>query len=173
MRVVTSVLMALLLAIPAPDAIRAVDFRDLLTRKLGTVRQCPAEPVVLSLDVEYADLTDDRRDEAIVNAATCRGGGERDFTGVYTMSWKGEPIPLEVSIGDRDRHDLFAGSNETPRLEAVKGNLVQSYVIGVTNRSWARHKTGWTRTITYRWTGEAFLIDTIDDQPPQSEGENE
>lgn len=157
---------------PSSRSVREIDFRAYLisTRHLddcGTLlSDTPLEPIHF-LDVEYADLDHDGREEAVVEAATCvMGTGGCDIVEVFGLTGRGlrslritdegrEPPPYE------DR-----GMGSTPRLDVRDGQLTRWWVV---NAKWPElPKSGWKRTLFYRWKEDRFVVDHVEEVPPDA-----
>ncbi len=120
---------------------------------------------IKGLNVEYADLTGDGEEEAVVEATTiAMGNGGADIVRIFTLDKKNVPAELKVD-NSGFKGNLFEGQHHsTPRLGIKNGKLTCWYPMYGVNEK--KPKAGWTRNIIYRWSGSQFVIDQVNDVPP-------
>ena len=114
-------------------SIRGIDFRTYLisTRALDGCRTLlpdkPLEPIHF-LEVEYADLDHDGREEAVVEAASCAmGTGGRDIVEVFRLTDRGLQALRVTQNGHEKPLYEDRGMGSTPRLD-IRGGQLDSMV---------------------------------------------
>ena len=147
------------------SSIRDFDFRKYLISRNGLTREgCGGlgEPIK-GIKVAYADLLGDGNEEAIVEATTCAmGNGGADIVEVFRLDQTGNPVSLKIDDSKFPLEDLYKGQFRTPRLQASNGKLI---------RWFTRHASGGSavqetkRIITYKWNGDEFFIEKVQDLP--------
>ncbi len=150
----------------AADAIRKVNFRSYLLARDGlgarlAAEFCERDPI-RHVAVHYADLIGQGDEQAVVEATTCAmGNGGADITEVFRRLPDGALVSLPLDDAGYRDGDLYAGQRRTPRLEVQRGRLTRWFM-----RSGDAPKGGMLqirRTITYRWSNDRFVIDSVKD----------
>lgn len=155
---------------PSPRSVREIDFRSYLirTRHLDECRtllpDTPLEPIHF-LEVEYADLDHDGREEAVVEGATCAmGTGGCDIVEVFRLTGRGlEPLRISDDGLEQPPYE-DRGMGSTPRLDVRDGQLTRWWVVNAKFPEGPR--SGWKRTVFYRWVQDRFVVDRIEEVSP-------
>ncbi|GEM_PF-4827335 len=149
----------------AADDIRKVNFRSYLLARDGLRARlaeefCERDPI-RHITVHYADLIGQRDEQAVVEATTCAmGNGGADITEVFRRLPDGALVSLPLDDAGYRGGDLYAGQRRTPRLEVQRGRLTRWFVrYGDSEGELPQIR----RTITYRWSNDRFVIDSVKD----------
>ena len=150
-----SVLAFLLLILPNADRARAIDAAAVKEWSAGQ-RGCSPTDVEIA-NLEYFDFTGDGFPEAIVVASTCMTGtAGPDVHAVLTRNANGRVVELKLPPVDRRNYDVLFG-NQNSTLTVKGGLLVQTSTD--TSGRYA------PLVIRYRWSGTAFIVDSISRSP--------
>ena len=163
----------------APKTIREVDWMNVLSTYVQpgetthTFSDCGGRlPLVSRIEVAYGDLDGDGKEEAVVSAFTCLSGtGGRDIFGVFRLDARGRvssmPVHEKTALF-RKKSSYFAGHKQ---LNLKEGKLVESFPLyrdGDPNCC----ATGGGREIHFRWSGSAFEVSDVKDDPPEQSPRN-
>ncbi len=157
-----------------PKTIREVDWMNVLSTYHQPGELTPAFsdcggrlPLVSRIEVAYGDLDGDGKEEAVVSAFSCLSGtGGRDIFGVFRLDGRGtvSSMPVhEKTALVRGKSSHFAGHKQ---LNLTGGKLVESFPLyreGDPNCC----PTGGGREIHFRWSGSAFEVSAVKDNPPE------
>lgn len=150
----------------AADPIRKVNFRSYLLARDGlgdrlAAEFCERDPI-RQVAVHYADLIGQGDEQAVVEATTCAmGNGGADITEVFRRLPDGALVSLPLDDGGYRGGDLYAGQRRTPRLEVQRGRLIRWFVRSGDAPTGDMPQV--RRTITYRWSRDRFVIDSVKD----------
>ena len=158
----------------APKTIRQVDWMNVLStyHQPGEITpkfsDCGGRlPLVSRIEVAYGDLVGDGKEEAVVSALSCLSGtAGRDIFGVFRLDARGRissmPVHEKTALF-RKKSSYFDGHKQ---LNLEGGKLVESFPLyreGDPNGS----PTGGGREIRFRWSGSAFEVSDVKDDPPE------
>ncbi len=125
-------------------------------------KECGGAAPLKDLHIAYARLLGTADEQVLVEATTCMmGNGGADIVLVLRMGARRQIEPLTVDDSSHPAEELYNGQRRTPRIEAREGRLVRWFV----KDDPLTKATAIRREITYRWTGERFVIDTVRDLP--------
>lgn len=157
--------------VAAQNGIRGIDMRTELIRLHGLERFCEPERALRLDTVEYADLTGDGREEAVVRGLSCLAGtGGADVVGVVALDGdRPVMLPMADEGAGLSSPELFVGAAYTPGLAVQEGRLVRYYTMFPKDWDGRHERRGWTRTILYRWDGDGFVVSDVRDTPPPSD----
>jgi hypothetical protein len=148
-------------------SIRRISLSHHVIRIRGLAPICPLMKRVLSMNVRYADLDGDNAEEAVVEAVTCQSkDGSADLVGVYKYEVPDSVRELPTEQAVRSSDPVFAGMTGPLRLELIDGRLVRWFAITGSPCASGRPRTPGRRSIVYRWAGERFVVDRIDETAP-------
>ncbi|AVS73995.1 hypothetical protein [Paracidovorax cattleyae] len=153
-------------SLPHADAIRKVDFSTYLLARDGLGVQlieefCDRDPI-RHIAVRYADLLGQGDEQAVVEATTCAmGTGGADITEVFRRLPDGRLASLPIDDTGYQGGDLYEGQRRTPRLEVRRGRLTRWFVRYGEGAEGGAPQI--RRTITYRWSRDRFVIDSVKD----------
>ena len=155
-------------ALPGLDrSIRKISLSHHVIRVRGLAPICPPANRVLSMNVRYADLDGDNAEEAVVEAVTCQStDGTPDFIGVYAFERPDSLRELRTEHGVRSSDPVFAGMTGPLRLELINGRLVRWFAVSGAACPPGKARNPGRRSIVYRWAGERFVVDRIEETPP-------
>ena len=148
-------------------SIRRISLSHHVMRIRGLAPICPLMKRVLSMNIRYADLDGDNAEEAVVEAVTCQSkDGSADLVGVYKYEVPDSVRELPTEHAVRSSDPVFAGMTGPLRLELIDGRLVRWFAVaGAPCPSGKPRSTG-RRSLVYRWAGERFVVDRVDETPP-------
>lgn len=125
-------------------------------------KECGGAAPLKDLQVARVRLSGIAQELALVEATTCMmGNGGADIGLVLRRGAGGKLRSLSIDDGARAVDELYAGQRRTPRLQAREGHLVRWFV----KDDPAAGGQSLRREISYRWTGERFLLDEVRDLP--------
>ncbi len=148
---------------PNPNPIRNVDFEKYLIQRDKLTKLCQGEPPIKNIQVNYAEITGDGKEEAIVEATSCAmGNGGADIVEVFQLKEDKTLQSLKIDESKFAGNNLYQGQFRTPRLEESNGRLTRWFV----KRS-AGGSAGPSikRVVTYRWVKDHFEIENVQDIP--------
>ena len=148
-----------------PRSIRDINFRDYLIARNSLQEVCKdlGEPIK-DLHVDYADLLQDGKEEALVAATTCAmGNGGADIVEVFKLDEQGKPVSLKIDDSSYAGTDLYQGQFRTPHLQALNGKLSRWFIRRMPGDHSLDVET--KRVITYQWSGEKFVLQEVNDLP--------
>lgn len=144
-------------------AIRAVDVEAVLADRLAAdlAESCPQRPAserVHLVRVDYADLTGDGREDALVQAVRCTGQF-LDVREVWSADADGalsvHPVRDEASW--RLWPELESGRDGNP-LATIRGRVVVVEWELVDALVPCHPRRGWRRRVEYEWDGDRFVL---------------
>jgi hypothetical protein len=125
-------------------------------------KECGGSTPLKDLHITYARLLGTREVQALVEATTCMmGNGGADIVLVLRRGARHRIEPLTLDDSSRPVEELYAGQTRTPRIEARSGKVVRWFVKDVSPSKNSQVR----REITYRWSGDRFVIYTVRDLP--------
>ena len=158
-----------------PKSIRDIDLKSYIIHRDNLVEFCKGliddslESPIHFWEVEYADLDGDGAEEAVVEAATCAmGTGGCDIVEVLKLLPTGELRSLKITHEGYQEPKEYEGVRSTPRLDVKDGHLISWYVINATDPD--KPKSGWTKTLIFKWKHDRFVVDKVVETPPIAPG---
>ena len=125
-------------------------------------KECGGATPLKDLQLSYARLLGTSTVQVLVEATTCMmGNGGADIVLLLHVGPRHQIEPLILDDGSRPTEELYAGQLRTPRIEARDGRLVRWFV----KANPSSQDGSLRREITYRWSGDRFVIDTVHDLP--------
>lgn len=135
----------------------------------GTIEEtCPgvATPIRIG-KTDYHDFDGDGFDEASVLAYSCLvGTGGADLPGVFTRSASGEVVELEIGEIPSGDQKIREGLRGKVDLKVEHGILVKEFPV-YRDEDPNCCPTGGARRFSYRWDGQAFVLDKFEDLPAE------
>ncbi len=148
-------------------SIRRISLAHHVVRIRGLAPICPLMKRVLSMNVRYADLDGDNAEEAVVEAVTCQStDGSADLVGVYKYERPDSVRELATEHAVRSSEPVFSGATGPLRLELIDGRLVRWFAVAGAACPSGKARAPGRRTLVYRWGGERFVVDRIEEVPP-------
>ncbi len=158
-----------------PKSIRDIDLKSYIIHRDNLVEACKglsddstADPIHF-WEVEYADLDGDGAEEAVVEAASCAmGTGGCDIVEVLKLLPTGELQSLKITHEGYQEPKVYDGMGSTQRLDVKAGRLISWYTINAKEPD--KPKSGWTKTLVFRWKGDRFVVEKVLETPPKVVG---
>jgi hypothetical protein len=75
---------------------------------------------------------------------------------------------LSTEHAVRSNDPVFNGMTGPLRLELINGRLVRWFAVAGATCPSGKTRSNGRRSIVYRWAGERFVVDRIDETPPGS-----
>ncbi len=158
-----------------PKSIRDIDLISYIIHRNNLVEACKGfsddstENPIHFWEVEYADLDGDGAEEAVIEAASCAmGTGGCDIVEVLKLLPTGELRSLKITHEGYQEPKEYDGMRSTPRLDVWDGHLVSWYTINAKDPD--KPKSGWTKTLVFKWTGDRFVVEKVLETPPRNTG---
>jgi hypothetical protein len=149
--------------------IRRISLSHHVMRIRGLAAICVQSKRVLSMNVRYADLDGDNAEEAVVEATTCQStDGTADLIGVYKYQHPDSVRELSTEHAVRSNDPVFNGMTGPLRLELINGRLVRWFAVAGAPCPSGKARSNGRRSLVYRWAGERFVVDRVDETPPGS-----
>jgi len=149
--------------------IRKISLSHHVMRIRGLAAICVQSRRVLSMNVRYADLDGDNAEEAVVEATTCQStDGTADLIGVYKYQHPDSVRELSTEHAVRSNDPVFNGMTGPLRLELINGRLVRWFAVAGAPCPSGKVRNNGRRSLVYRWAGERFVVERVDEMPPGS-----
>ena len=109
-----------------------------------------------------------RRGFRVANSRIHNGRHSSDLIGVYKYQHPDSVRELSTEHAVRSNDPVFNGITGPLRLELINGRLVRWFAVAGATCPSGKTRSNGRRSIVYRWAGERFVVDRIDETPPGS-----
>lgn len=149
-------------------SIRKINLSAYVTRRLGLAPICVPPKRVTGMNIRYGDLDGDNAEEAVMEAVTCKSpDGLADVIGVFTYEHPDSLRELRTEHATVSDDPVFKGLVGPLRLELIDGRLVRWFAIEGEPCGAGTTRARGRRAIVYRWSGDAFVVDRLEERAPR------